>query len=87
MVRSLESLRDLDYVSWQAVAYREGAAGGPVVLRIVGYPGKLCVLIIPLIASGAAGRRDWDLRTSPWTMQPSLRTDETLPLNLRWIPC
>ena len=41
MVRSLESLRDLDYDSWQAVAYREGPPGKPVVLRVVGYPGKL----------------------------------------------
>ena len=41
MVRSLESLRDLDYDSWQAVAYREGPPGQPVVLRIVGYPGKV----------------------------------------------
>ena len=37
MVRSLESLRDLDYDSWQAVAYREGPPGKPVVLRVVGY--------------------------------------------------
>ena len=37
MVRSLESLRDLDYQSWQAVAYRSGPPGGPVTLRIVGY--------------------------------------------------
>ena len=41
MVRSLESLRDLDYQSWQAVAYRTGEPGNPVVLRIVGYPGKV----------------------------------------------
>ena len=34
MVRSLESLRDLDYDSWQAVAYREGPPGQPVVLRL-----------------------------------------------------
>ena len=36
MLRSLESLRDLDYQSWQAVAYRTGKPGNPVVLRIVG---------------------------------------------------
>ena len=41
MLRSLESLRDLDYQSWQAVAYRTGPPGGPVTLRIVGYPGKV----------------------------------------------
>ena len=28
VVRSLESLRDLDYQSWQVVAYREGEPGG-----------------------------------------------------------
>ena len=60
MVRSLESLRDLDYVSWQAVAYREGAAGGPVVLRIVGYPGKLR-LDHPVDLQVFAGRREWSL--------------------------
>ena len=41
MLRSFESLRDLDYDSWQAVAYRTGKPGNPVVLRIVGYPGKV----------------------------------------------
>ena len=41
VVRSLESLRDLDYQSWQVVAYREGPPGGPLKLRIVGYPGKV----------------------------------------------
>ena len=41
VVRSLESLRDLDYQSWQAVAYRSGPPGGPVTLRIVGYPGRV----------------------------------------------
>ncbi|MDA0717614.1 MAG: DUF3122 domain-containing protein [Cyanobacteria bacterium] len=41
VVRSLESLRDLDYQSWQLVAYREGPPGGPLKLRIVGYPGKV----------------------------------------------
>ena len=29
VVRSLESLRDLDYQSWQVVAYREGPPGRP----------------------------------------------------------
>jgi len=60
MVRSLESLRDLDYVSWQAVAYREGPPGGPVVLRIVGYPGKLR-LDHPVDLQVFAGRREWSL--------------------------
>ena len=60
MVRSLESLRDLDYDSWQAVAYREGAPGQPVVLRIVGYPGKVR-LEHPVSLQVLSGRREWAL--------------------------
>ena len=60
MVRSLESLRDLDYDSWQAVAYREGPPGEPVVLRIVGYPGKVR-LEHPVSLKVIAGRREWAL--------------------------
>jgi len=41
VLRSLESLRDLDDQSWQLVAYREGPAGGALRLRLVGFPGKL----------------------------------------------
>jgi hypothetical protein len=43
VVRSLESLRDLDYQSWQVVAYREGAPRpeAPITLRIVSYPGRV----------------------------------------------
>ena len=60
MVRSLESIRDLDYDSWQAVAYREGKPGEPVVLRIVGYPGKLRI-DHPVGLQILAGRRTWVL--------------------------
>ena len=60
VVRSLESLRDLDYDSWQAVAYREGAPGQPVVLRIVGYPGKVR-LDHPVSLQVLSGRREWAL--------------------------
>ena len=41
LVRSLESLRDLDYQAWQLVAFREGPPGGALRLRVVGYPGKV----------------------------------------------
>ena len=60
MVRSLESLRDLDYNSWQAVAYREGQPGQPVVLRLVGFPGRLR-LDHPTSLQVLSGRREWDL--------------------------
>ena len=60
MVRSLESLRDLDYDSWQAVAYREGKPGESVVLRIVGYPGKVR-LDHTVSLQVESGRRTWAL--------------------------
>jgi Protein of unknown function (DUF3122) len=62
LVRSLESLRDLDYQSWQVVAYREGAPGtqAPLILRIVSYPGRLRFdHPEPLLVR--SGRRLWSL--------------------------
>ncbi|KEF42927.1 MAG: hypothetical protein ER33_03410 [Cyanobium sp. CACIAM 14] len=60
VVRSLESLRDLDQRSWQVVAYREGPPGGPLRLRIVGYPGRVRIdHPTPLLVS--SGRRLWEL--------------------------
>jgi hypothetical protein len=60
VVRSLETLRDLDYRSWQLVAYREGPPGGPLRLRVVGYPGRVRLdHPTPLLVSG--GRRLWEL--------------------------
>ena len=60
VVRSLESLRDLDYQSWQVVAYREGPPGGPLKLRIVGYPGKVR-LDHPTSLQVRSGRFSWEL--------------------------
>jgi len=60
MVRSLESLRDLDYDSWQAVAYRTGDPGTAVTLRIVGYPGKVR-LDHPVPLQVQAGVKTWEL--------------------------
>ena len=73
MIRSIESLRDLDFQSWQAVAYREGPPGNPVVLRIVGYPGKVR-LDHPTDLQVHAGRRDWQLADIALA-NPSLATD------------
>ena len=61
VVRSIESLRDLDYESWQVVAYRKGEPGQPIVLRIVGYPGKLR-LEHPAKLKVISGRREWNLQ-------------------------
>ena len=73
VVRSLESLRDLDYQSWQAVAYRTGPPGGPVTLRIVGYPGRVRLdHPTPLIVH--SGRGTWELADIT-TANPKLATD------------
>jgi hypothetical protein len=62
VVRSLESLRDLDYQSWQVVAYRSGppAANASVTLRIVGFPGRVR-LDHPTPLLTRAGLRLWEL--------------------------
>jgi hypothetical protein len=62
LVRSLESLRDLDYQSWQVVAYREGPSRpeAPIILRIVSYPGRVR-LDHPTPLQVRAGRRAWQL--------------------------
>ncbi|MFM9048183.1 MAG: DUF3122 domain-containing protein [Cyanobium sp.] len=62
VVRSLESLRDLDFQSWQVVAYREGPprAEAPITLRIVGYPGRVRV-DHPTSLAVSSGRRQWEL--------------------------
>jgi hypothetical protein len=60
VLRSLESLRDLDYQSWQLVAYRQGPAGAPLTLRIVGFPGKVRLdHPTPLLVE--SGRLQWQL--------------------------
>ena len=73
VVRSLESLRDLDYQSWQAVAYRSGPPGGPVTLRIVGYPGKVR-LDHPTSLVVHSGRNTWALDDIT-TANPKLAAD------------
>lgn len=76
LVRSLESLRDLDYQSWQVVAYREGPprASAAMVLRIVGYPGRLR-LDHPEPLLVRSGRRLWSL--SDITLSSSKLADDT----------
>jgi hypothetical protein len=60
VLRSLESLRDLDYQSWQLVAYRQGPPDGPLTLRVVGFPGKVR-LEHPTALLVRSGRMQWQL--------------------------
>ena len=59
--RSLESLKDLDYQTWQIIVYPSSKESKNLILRIVGYPGSLRIdhptnLIIN------SGRKTWDLK-------------------------
>ena len=73
VLRSLESLRDLDYQSWQLVAYREGPPGGPLRLRVVGFPGKVR-LDHPTALLVRSGRNSWQLEDITLA-NPKLATD------------
>ncbi len=58
--RSLESVRDLDYQSWQLVVYRKDDQVRDLVLRIVGFPGRVR-LDHPTQLQVDSGRRHWKL--------------------------
>ena len=57
---SNEFLRDLDYETWQLVAYKSTINEGELILRIVGYPGSLRI-DHPLDLNIQSGRKKWIL--------------------------
>tara|TARA_Y100000589_G_scaffold301531_1_gene312459 strand:+ start:243 stop:743 length:501 start_codon:yes stop_codon:yes gene_type:complete len=57
---SSEFLRDLDYETWQLVAYESPINDGRLVLRIIGYPGSLRI-DHPLDLRVESGRKEWFL--------------------------
>ena len=57
---STEFLRDLDYETWQLVAYKSSDSEGELILRIIGYPGSLRI-DHPLSLNVESGRKDWQL--------------------------
>ncbi len=59
-VASTEFLRDLDYETWQLVAYKSPNNNEKLVLRIIGYPGNLRI-DHPLALSVESGRKKWEL--------------------------
>jgi len=73
VLRSLESLRDLDYQAWQLVAWREGPPGGPLRLRVVGFPGKVR-LDHPTALRVRSGEHRWEL-ADVTLANPRLATD------------
>jgi len=57
---STEFLRDLDYETWQLVAYKSPDNNQKLVLRIIGYPGNLRI-DHPLSLDVESGRKKWKL--------------------------
>ena len=57
---STEFLRDLDYETWQLVAYKSSNNDGKLVLRVIGYPGNLRI-DHPLPLDVESGRKKWKL--------------------------
>ena len=57
---STEFLRDLDYETWQLVAYKSSNNNDKLVLRIIGYPGNLRI-DHPLPLDVESGRKNWKL--------------------------
>ena len=59
--RSLESLKDLDYQTWQIIVYPCSKESKNLILRIVGYPGSLRI-DHPTSLMVNSGRKTWDLK-------------------------
>ena len=57
---SSEFLRDLDYETWQLVAYKYPNNEGKLLLRVIGYPGSLRI-DHPLDLRVESGRKEWYL--------------------------
>ena len=60
MEASNEFLRDLDYETWQLVAYQSSDNNEKLVLRVIGYPGNLRI-DHPLPLDVESGRKNWKL--------------------------
>ena len=59
--RSLESLKDLDYQTWQIIVYPSSKESKNLILRIVGFPGSLRI-DHPTNLIVNSGRKTWDLK-------------------------
>ena len=59
--RSIESLKDLDYQTWQIIVYPSVQDSKNLILRIVGYPGSLRI-DHPTSLMVNSGRKTWDLK-------------------------
>ena len=70
---SSEFLRDLDFETWQLVAYRSPLTEDKLILRIIGYPGNLRI-DHPTNLKVVSGRKEW-LLNDKTTINKELAND------------
>ena len=70
---SSEFLRDLDFETWQLVAYKSPLFDDKLILRIIGYPGNLRI-DHPTDLNVNAGRKEW-LLSDTTTLNKELVND------------
>ena len=73
MNASSEFLRDLDFETWQLVAYKSPLFEDKLILRIIGYPGNLRI-DHPTSLQVDSGRKQW-LLTDKTTLNVELAND------------
>ena len=71
--RSLESLKDLDYQTWQIIVYPSSKESKNLILRIVGYPGSLRI-DHPTHLIVNSGRKTWALKDITRTSKSKVET-------------
>ena len=71
--RSIESLKDLDYQTWQIIVYPSSIDAKNLTLRIVGFPGSLRI-DHPTNLQVNSGRKTWDLKDITIKSQIKLET-------------
>ena len=81
--RSLESLRDMDYQTWQIIVFPSSKDSKNLILRIVGYPGSLRV-DHPTNLIVNSGRKTWDLKDISKNIKTKVETlnDSTAEFDL-----
>ncbi len=70
-IRSIESLRDLDYQTWQLIVYPSLYSSKNLILRIVGYPGSLR-FDHPTDLIVTSGRKNWYLQDLTKKSKPQI---------------
>ena len=81
--RSIESLKDLDYQTWQIIVYPSYEDTKKLTLRIVGFPGSLRI-DHPTNLIVNSGRKTWDLRdiTKKGKIKTEILNDSTAEFDL-----